>query len=261
MPADRFACRLIPGISYGEHPRQNLDLYLPEDAPGPVPLVVVIHGGGWKSGGRGPLSGESLFVHAGLAVARIEYRLSQHAPFPAQLDDCGAAIALLRHEADALGLDAGRVVVMGHSAGGHLASLVACTVPGIRAAVNQAGPTDLLHAATTFTNGGEADAWKLETLTALIGCPPHADPDRWRQASPLHRLTATTPPHLLIFADADEVVPLDEGTRFHAAMQQQQAAGRDSTLVVLPGATHVDGRFFDETAGQRNLAFFRRHLG
>ena len=252
-----FTCRLMPSLRYGDHPRQQLDLYLPMETGRPTPLIVLIHGGGWTAGARGPLAGEALFVRHGFAVARIEYRYATQAPHPAQIDDCRAALDLLRRDADALGIDPGQVVVMGHSAGGHLASLLACTTPGVCAAVNLAGPTDLRHAYACALAGGEAEQWKLDVFRVLLGGDPEQRQDAARSASPLAWISPTTPPHLLLFGTADDVVAVTEGERFHAAMQ---AAGRPSELVLLPGAGHVDPAFFNESTLLRLLAFFRQHL-
>jgi len=103
---------------------QKLDLYLPEQpAAGPLPLIVHIHGGGWRGGSKFPCP-FLVLVNRGYAVASIEYRFSQKAVFPAQIQDCQAAIRWLRGHAGKYGLDAEKVGVIGGSAGGHLSALV-----------------------------------------------------------------------------------------------------------------------------------------
>lgn len=103
----------------GGHERHKLDLYLPEKADGPLPLIIWVHGGGWQNGSKDgcpPLRGG--YVERGYAVASINYRLSGHAVFPAQIEDCKAAIRWLRAHAKQYGLDAKRFGVWGSSAGG-----------------------------------------------------------------------------------------------------------------------------------------------
>jgi hypothetical protein len=109
----------------GGHERHKLDLYLPEKADGPLPLIIWVHGGGWQNGSKDgcpPLRGG--YIERGYAVASINYRLSGHAVFPAQIEDCKAAIRWLRAHAKEYGLDAKRFGVWGSSAGGHLVALL-----------------------------------------------------------------------------------------------------------------------------------------
>ena len=103
---------LPPGVRWlrdleyvpGGHERQKLDLYLPEMASGPLPVIVWVHGGGWYEGNKDWRRAVPL-VPKGYAVANINYRLSQHAVFPAQLEDCKAAVRWLRANAKKYGLD------------------------------------------------------------------------------------------------------------------------------------------------------------
>ncbi|MCX7007984.1 MAG: alpha/beta hydrolase, partial [Kiritimatiellaeota bacterium] len=107
------------------HERQKLDLYLPEKAEAPLPLLIWIHGGGWQNGskeGCPPL--RQGFVGRGYAVASLNYRLSGDALFPAQIEDCKVAIRWLRAHAKDYNLDPERFGVWGSSAGGHLVALV-----------------------------------------------------------------------------------------------------------------------------------------
>lgn len=104
----------------GGHERNRLDLYLPEKAEGRPPLVVWIHGGAWQAGSKEDCAAVRLTAK-GYAVASINYRLSQHAVFPAQIEDCKAAIRWLRANAAKYHLDPDHIGVWGSSAGGHLA--------------------------------------------------------------------------------------------------------------------------------------------
>jgi alpha/beta hydrolase fold len=104
----------------GGHERQKLDLYVPEKADGPLPVIVWVHGGGWMGGSKEGGGPTLPFVGKGYAVAAINYRLSQHAPFPAQIEDCKAAIRWLRANAKPYNLAPEHIGVWGASADGHL---------------------------------------------------------------------------------------------------------------------------------------------
>ena len=114
--------RDLPYVTNG-HERQRLDLFLPPDNGSSRPLVVWVHGGGWEQGSKDRCPAKAL-VARGYAVASIGYRLSQHAIFPAQIEDCKAAIRWLRAHAQEYGIDPKRVGVWGASAGGHLVALL-----------------------------------------------------------------------------------------------------------------------------------------
>src|SRR5262245_16777171 len=105
------------------HERNRLDLYLPMKTDNPLPVIIWIHGGGWRAGSkdRCPITALSA---KGYAVASINYRFLVHADFPAQIEDCKAAVRWLRANAKTYNLDPDHIGVMGASAGGHLASLL-----------------------------------------------------------------------------------------------------------------------------------------
>ena len=114
-------------LAYGIHEKRNtLDLYIPTEGKAPRPLVIWIHGGAWQSGSKdsGPAPAIQL-LERGYAVACINYRLSQHAPFPAQINDCKAAVRFLRAKAAQYGIDPDHLGAWGGSAGGHLVALLA----------------------------------------------------------------------------------------------------------------------------------------
>src|SRR5262249_12029455 len=107
----------------GKDRELKLDLYVPEKAEGKLPLVVWIHGGGWRGGTKTGTPAGGLAM-AGFVVASVEYRLSGEAQFPAQIEDCKAAIRWLRANAEKHHIDPHRVGVWGGSAGGHLVALL-----------------------------------------------------------------------------------------------------------------------------------------
>jgi len=134
---DRLAARMgadegpkAPGaetISYGSNALQTLDVWRAKDAKGPAPLVVFVHGGGWKRGSKDNATGQFKPVHypqLGYAFASINYRLVPDATVEQQAADVAGAVRALIDRAGALGIDRRRVVIMGHSAGAHLVALV-----------------------------------------------------------------------------------------------------------------------------------------
>jgi hypothetical protein len=144
LPAARAAddgVSVLGGVPYAALPGTRpleLDLYLP--AARPAPVVVFVHGGGWRLGSRhsaGPAyartSAFEAVARAGIAVASVDHRLSAEAAWPAQLHDVKAAVRWLRARAGELGVDPGRVSAWGESAGGHLAALLGLTAgdPGL----------------------------------------------------------------------------------------------------------------------------------
>ena len=108
-----------------------LDLYLPSDpVDDPVPLVLWVHGGGWRAGDKDPTRAPAT-LGEGYAIASVNYRLSDEAIFPAQIHDVKAAVRFLRGNADRFGLDPERFGAWGSSAGGHLVALLgtSCDIP------------------------------------------------------------------------------------------------------------------------------------
>ena len=131
------AATVIEDIQFAEIDGHKLllDLHMPDESR--PPLVVYIHGGGWKGGSRKSCHVKGLADH-GFAVASISYRLTDQAIFPAQIHDCKGAIRWLRANADRLGYSVDRLVVTGSSAGGHLSALLG-TSGGVRELEGEVG--------------------------------------------------------------------------------------------------------------------------
>ena len=114
-------------IAYGSDPLQRLDLFRARGTSAPAPLVMFVHGGGWKRGSKDNATGQYKAPHftgAGYAFASIDYRLVPASTVEEQAGDVAAALKALLDRSDALGIDRSRVVLMGHSAGAHLVALV-----------------------------------------------------------------------------------------------------------------------------------------
>ncbi|CAM5382219.1 hypothetical protein SALBM135S_06958 [Streptomyces alboniger] len=234
--------RELRGVPYAEvagaRPLE-LDLWLP--AAGPAPLVLFVHGGAWRRGRRddmGPRTRQwapgpfARIAAAGLAVACVDYRLSGEALFPAQLDDVRAALRWLTLRAAELGVDTGRTVVWGESAGGHLASHLALDTAGppLAGAVVWYGPSDLTAPRGPFTPEDPATPEAL-----LLGAAPATVPERASAAGPLARVHAGAPPFLLVHGERDTMVDYSHSVSLAAALE---AAGAPAELWTVPGADH-----------------------
>lgn len=232
-------------VQYGPHPDQTADLYLPEDSRPPV--VVLLHGGFWRMPyGRDQLNpvAQELVKH-GYAVWNLGYR-RVGAPGVSWKDTLDDVLTGIRHVArlDNVALDLERVIVVGHSAGGHLAlwaaaqsrrKEIAGEVVGIAAVVGLAAVSDLV------------EAWKLDlgkgAVAQLLAAAPDEEPDRYRSTSPRALLPIDVRQELLHGAQ-DSAVPLSMSRDYIAAAS---AAGDDAELYVLPESGHMD--FLDPLSG------------
>lgn len=262
--------RAVLDLTYSEPDghAQKLDLYLPEQAPKPWPLVVWVHGGAWKAGSKNDVGAMALTAK-GYAVASVEYRFSQVAPFPAQIIDCKAAIRWLRAKAGDYGYDADRIGVWGSSAGGHLVCMlgtagdVAAFDVGdhtnfssrVQAVCNFFGPTDLIRFSKTpgYERGSKPEA--PECL--LIGGTLDAHPEAGKAASPVTYASADDPPFLTYHGTKDPLVPVDQAAALDEALKK---AGVASEVHLLEGAGHGGPQFGAADVRNNILAFFEKNL-
>ena len=274
--------RSLTGVPYAAIPGirpLELDLYLPAER-GPVPVVVFLHGGGWRMGSRHsagpsfPAENASPFervVAAGIAVASIDYRLSGEAVWPAPLRDAKAAVRWLRARAGELGIDPDRIAAWGESAGGHLAELLGLTTddaalegdvgfPGtsgrVSAVVAWYAPSDIAAVATDLG----ADPLDPATREAqLLGAPAASVPDLAAQASPLTYVSADAPPFLLLHGAADRFIPCVQSERLYAQLVE---VGVEVELHVYEGADHMwlGAPEAGEQALTRTIDVLRRRL-
>jgi acetyl esterase/lipase len=236
--------RQVPDLVYCEVPGYRpleLDLYLPE-AEGPLPVIVHIHGGGWRRGSRReplPVLGPDFYERLaaqGFAIAAVDYRLSGEARFPAPLEDVRTAIGWVRDQAASYGLDPDRVFGWGDSAGGHLALLAALTGAKVQGVVAWFPVTDLAGLpADVAAAGGVPDPGPDSREAGLLGAPPSSVPELARQASPVTHASAAAPPILLMHGAADDLVPPAQSARLAEALR---AARAEVELELVPGATH-----------------------
>lgn len=219
----------------GGEPLQ-LDVYRSAGRSSPAPAVLVVHGGSWQSGDRSQLADLNDYLASrGYVVAAVGYRFAPRWPFPAARDDVRAALAYLKSHSSELGLDPQRFVLLGRSAGGQLALLVAYTAgdPAIRGAIAFYAPSDLRYSYDHPGNPLVLDSRGV--LTAYLGGSPDQRPDTYAAASPLTFVGAVTPPTLLLHGGRDELVKPVHSERLAERLMQ---AGRPVFFLRLPWATH-----------------------
>lgn len=216
------------GVAYGPEARQRLDVYRPKAVRAPAPVVVFLHGGRWNSGTRGDyhLLGDAITRRGWVAVVP-DYRLAPAARFPAWVEDGARAVRWARDNAARFGGDSTRIFVVGHSAGGHSAALLAVDehflrdagVPAgaVRGFVSLAGPVD-----TTWTD---------PDVQALMG--PR---EGWPATYPATHVDGTEPPLLLLHGGGDRTVAVENSVRLTARIRDRGGCARS---IVYPGVGHV----------------------
>jgi acetyl esterase/lipase len=249
------------------HERHKLDLYLPKDGQD-LPLIINIHGGAFKMGSKDngmPFE----YLAKGYAVASINYRLSQHAVFPAQIEDCKAAVRWLRAHAGEYRLDPRRFAALGSSAGGHLAAMLGTTgevkpfdvganldqSSAVQAVVDYFGPTDFLQMDAHRLPNGMAHDPADSPESELIGGAIQENKEKTARANPITYVSKDDPPFLICHGDLDPLVPHHQSELLAAALK---AAGVPVTFYTVKGAGH--GGFKDPRVAELTEAFLARHL-
>lgn len=247
------------------HARQRLDLYLPETAETPRPLIVWVHGGAWRAGSKASTGPCLPLVSKGYAVASIDYRLSQDALFPAQIEDCKAAIRWLRAHAADYNIDPDRIGVAGSSAGGHLVALLGTSgdvrdLEGdggharqssrVQAVLDWFGPTDLTKMGGWHDRPDSPEA-------QLLGGPVQQNTQKAARANPITYVSKDDPPFLIMHGDKDPTVPYNQSELLAEALED---AGVEVTLHTVTGAGHGGREFFNDANRRRIEDFFDKHL-
>lgn len=234
VPPDVRAVRGLTYVRYGDRSLQ-LDLYLPRAADRASPAIVLVHGGGWRSGTRRNLAPMAIrLAQRGYAAATVSYRLSPEARYPAAIADVRASVRWLRAHALQYRIDPERIAIAGGSAGGQIASLVGVTGSGdgaLQAIVNIDGLSDFTSAAARKHEDDPAK--KPSSAGAWFGGTYAEKTALWHEASPIFYVTARTPPVLFIGSGQ---------TRFSVGREEMLDRLTDhgvaSSVLVLPGTPH-----------------------
>ncbi|HMP17657.1 MAG TPA: alpha/beta hydrolase [Gemmatales bacterium] len=241
---------------------------------GKFPLIILIHGGGWKGGSYEDSGMNTLmkrFAEKGYVGACIQYRLTATgARFPAQVEDCKCAVRFLVAQAGKYQIDTDRIGVFGGSAGGHLALMLGLTTKEdglegqgdllpeyadkpsrVHAVVNLFGPSDLLQ--------GNWEPAVEPLLVDFLGGPVSEKQDLAKKASPLTYLNAerNIPPILTFHGTKDNIVPYIHATKLHDALAKTKA---EHKLITMEGDGHGWPGAKAEETFQATLKFFDQHL-
>lgn len=253
--------RVTRGIEFARvaGQRLRLDVYHPPASyTGPRPAVVHVHGGGWVVGSRTeqgiPLM--ALLSDRGYVCFNVSYRLSPGATWPDHLTDVKRAIAWVREHAEDYGVDPSFVAITGGSAGGHITAMVGLTQgdttlqPGFEDADCSVQATVPLYAVFDLTNVKKRHAPGFHSMLLeplFLKAFFEENPERFENASPIHRVHADAPPFFVLHGSRDSMVPLEDAKDF---VTELRAVSRNPVrFTIVPGAHHS----FDLLVSLRSL--------
>ena len=240
----------------------KLDLYLPPQNSKPCAIVINIHGGGWNHGKKEEQGGFSTFFKAGFAVANIEYRLSGQATAPAAVEDTRCALIYLIKNAKALNIDVNKIVIMGGSAGGHLALMGGLLANNHQFDTN-CPAIENIQVAAIIDKWGIADVWdwgygtNIKSKSAINWLGAKAkDKDFAASVSPMTYVSKNSPPTFIVHGDADPTVPYQQSVELHKKLLE---VGVKTEFITVPGGLH--GKFEKEKNAEVNKAIIKFILG
>ena len=272
---DATGIKVTPDIPYADtqDTAQRLDLYLPAKRADnkPLPVIVFIHGGAWQAGNKASGRASVLrFVSSGqYAGVSVEYRLSQQAKWPAQIEDCKAAIRWIKAHAKENGLDPDKIGVWGTCAGGHLVAMLGVTggvkdLEGtlgkhldqssrVTCVVDYFGPTNMLTMGDFPSKMAHNAADSPESR--LIGGAVQENKDKARSASPVTYVTSDDAPMFIAHGTADPLVPYNQTETFAAALGKSKVPVYVETI-----EEGGHGGFDGPKLNARLQAFFDKYL-
>lgn len=263
----RVYSEIIKDREYVRYDRQRLllDVYLPHNRHA-VPVILWVHGGGFRLGNKESPLYLKEFLQRGYAVVSIDYRICPEAVFPDQLNDVRNAVRWIRAHADRYGFDVHNIGALGFSAGGHLVSLLGTAKEegkessAVKAVVNFGGSTDLLSIQEhcRMVRGCDIDPASSDRgFSCFLGCiiTDAKCEDKARLASPVTHVSSDDAAFLNIYGDRDFLVPLAQGLEFHERLRENDV---DASFIVAQGFGHGGGVF--DAYQEEVLAFFDRHL-
>ncbi len=235
--------RVAPNITYltANNYEAKLDVYQPQGASSPTPTLVYIHGGGWVGGNKESAVLNILpYLEMGWAVVNVGYRLARVSLAPAAVEDCRCALRWVIRNAKEYNFDVSKIVVTGHSAGGHL-SLTTGLLPASAGLERQCPGTEELKVAAIINwygitdvndllDGANMKTYAVQWLSSMTNRDEIA-----KRVSPIHYVRSGLPPILTIHGDADPTVPYAHAVKLHEALSK---AGVSNQLLTIPGGKH-----------------------
>ena len=241
------AAKVERNVVYGRVGNEvlTMDVYHPKNGGAKLPLVMYVHGGGWRMGDKDMLalmSGPTELLRRGYLVASVNYRLAPEYKFPAMLEDAKCAVRFLRANATVFNLAPDHIGVMGDSAGGHLVALMGLTDASagfegagwtnessrVQAVVDLYGPSD-------FSGGGTNLSRMAVRLFKEAFGPTNRTDSIIQRASPMTYVSSHAPPFLIFHGNSDGRVDINQSLKLH---ERLLAAGADSTFVVITNYAH-----------------------
>ena len=263
VPATVRVTHDVVYAEYGQR-RLTLDVYLPPQSGqrGPVPGIVVVRGGGWRSGDKeafGFIAGQ--LAKEGFVAASIEYRTSAEAKFPAAVQDVKAAVRWIRAHAAEYGVDPSAIGALGGSAGAHLVALIGTSagVKDLEGTGGSSGTSSQVQAVVAMAcvcNLERKDA----AVTDFIGAPLEAHADAIKAGSPITHVTSRSAPLLLLHSQTDPVVPFGQSVEIEGLYRR--AGALVSLKSIEAPNTHAfwnETRYFPEVL-RLAVDFFRANL-
>ena len=236
----------------------KMDIYLPPNVGKTTPIVINIHGGGWNKGVKESQTGFSAFFKAEFAVANIEYRLTGQATAPAAIEDTRCALIYLIKNAKDLNIDVNKIVIMGGSAGGHLALMGGLLGNDRRFDTNCAG-TENIKVAAIIDKYGITDVWAWaygikptsKSATAWLGSKAK-DEAFAKTVSPMTYLDENSPPIFIVHGNADPTVSYQHSVNLHKKLLE---LGVKTEFITVEGGLH--GKFEREKNAEIDKAMMQ----
>ncbi len=236
----------------------RMDLYLPPNTGKPSAVIINIHGGGWNHGVKESQTGYNTFFKEGMAVANMEYRLTGKATAPAAVEDTRCALIYLIKNAKALNIDVNKIVIMGGSAGGHLA-LMGGLLANDKKFDGNCPCKEKVKVAAVIDKYGITDVWDWaygknvtsKSANRWLG-DKQKDEAFAKSVSPIFYVDKKSPSTFIVHGDADPTVPYQQSINLHKKFLDAEVK---TQFITVPGGLH--GKFEKDKNSEINKAIIQ----